>query len=330
MPWNMVEVREQRTRFVVRASEAGRNLSQLCRESGISRPTGYRWLRRWEPEKVAGLEEKSRRPQHSPRRTPAEVEGQIVELRRQRPDWGARKLQPWLAERGIELPVITVHRVLLRHELVRPQDRHPAAVERFERATCNALWQMDFKSPKALGMRTPASVWRPRVRRYPSDPPEWEYGSQAEVHALNRHGRLQKAGRRWPISRALRQQRVEVKRVGEHNLLVYYCQTLVRVIDLAAQRSTAVDCWAQPANCKGCGDNAAYRMLWNWTASGPLYPVNTKPEDALALLGYRTVRHYYLDGSNFLFLSILYKAYGRPRMRPTLHLCRDDFLLFFS
>lgn len=151
MAWKMVEVREQRVRFVVRASEPGRNLSQLCREFEISRPTGYRWLKRWGQDKTAGLEEKSRRPQHSPRQTAAGVEQRIVELRRQRPDWGARKLKPLLAKSGVELPVITVHRVLLRQGLVRAQDQHPAAVQRFQREAPNESWQMDFKSPKGWG-----------------------------------------------------------------------------------------------------------------------------------------------------------------------------------
>ena len=53
----------------------------------------------------------------------------MLEVRRERPDWGARKLQYLLEQEGIELPVITVHRILLRHDLVRQQDRHRAAVE---------------------------------------------------------------------------------------------------------------------------------------------------------------------------------------------------------
>src|SRR5207253_2955391 len=65
----------------------------------------------------------------------------------QRPDWGARKLQVLLEQEGIELPVITVHRILLRHGLVRAQDRDRGAVKRFQRAVPNQLWQMDFKSP---------------------------------------------------------------------------------------------------------------------------------------------------------------------------------------
>jgi transposase InsO family protein len=384
-----VDVREQRVRFVVRAKQGQPNLSELCQEFGISRPTGYRWLRRYEQSGVVGVEEQSRRPQHSPQRTASAIEQQIVELRGQRPDWGARKLQPLLASQGVELPVITLHRVLQRHGLVRREDRHEGAVQRFERAMPNELWQMDFKSPKgwgqavgplsvvddhsryvialvqtgttrtaavraqleaafggcgvpqemlmdhgtpwwnpaagggwtelaiwlmkqgiglhygrvrhpqtqgkverfhgalemarrrrglpavelrqgwldefrqeynqvrpheALGMRTPASVWHRSERNYDPNPPEWDYGEGADVHRVDSHGQVQLAARRWPISQALRHEQVEVKRV-EERLLVYYRQSLVREIDLAAQRSTAVDRWAKPSTCNGCPDN---------------------------------------------------------------------------
>jgi hypothetical protein len=130
------------------------------------------WRERWEQEKAAGLEEKSRRPQRSPRRTPPEVEQQILELRRQRPDWGARKLQPLLAEGGMEVPVITIHRVLLRQGWVRSEDRHAAAVERFERAVPNEMWQMDLKSPKGWDQPVgPLSVLDDHSRHLPSCAP---------------------------------------------------------------------------------------------------------------------------------------------------------------
>jgi transposase InsO family protein len=79
-----------------------------------------------------------------------------VELRQQRPDWRARKLQVLLQQEGIALPVITVHRILLRRGLVRAQDRHQPAVKRFERGSANKLWQMDFKSP--IGWEAPAGL----------------------------------------------------------------------------------------------------------------------------------------------------------------------------
>jgi transposase InsO family protein len=141
-------VRDQRVEFVVRAHQGQQSLSQLCAEFGISRPTGHLWLKRYREQGVIGIEEHSRRPQHCPRQTAPSVEERIAQLRRQRPDWGARKLQQLLRGEGIVLPVITVHRVLLRHGLVRPDDRRSQAWQRFEREAPNQLWQMDFKSPK--------------------------------------------------------------------------------------------------------------------------------------------------------------------------------------
>ena len=147
MAWGSVNVDEQRMRFVMWASQPGTTMREACQEFKISRPTGYEWLRRYQASGIAGVVEKSRRPRNSPRQTAAEIEERVVELRAQRPDWGARKLQVLLAREKIPLPVITVHRILLRRGLVRPQDRLRAAVERFERGTPNQLWQMDFKSP---------------------------------------------------------------------------------------------------------------------------------------------------------------------------------------
>ena len=147
MAWGMVNVDEQRVRFVVCASRREKSFRQLCEEFDISRPTGYEWLRRYQAGGVAAVVEKSRRPHRSPKRTPTEIEARVVELRQQRPDWGARKLQVLLAQEGVPLPVITIHRILLRSDLVRPQDRHRAAVQRFQRAAPNQLWQMDFKGP---------------------------------------------------------------------------------------------------------------------------------------------------------------------------------------
>ena len=147
MAWGTVKVDDQRVRFVVRAGRREKTMRALCDEFEISRPTGYEWLRRYRTGGIAGVVEKSRRPRNSPRQTAAEIEQRVVELREQRPDWGARKLQVLLAREKIHLPVITVHRILLRRGLVRPQDQFRTAVERFERGAANQLWQMDFKSP---------------------------------------------------------------------------------------------------------------------------------------------------------------------------------------
>jgi transposase InsO family protein len=148
MPFKQMEIREQRVEFVVRALGGRDPFSQLCCEFGISRPTGYLWLARYREGGVAAIEERSRRPLHSPTQTAPELAVCIRALREVYPDWGARKLGVLLGREGIELPSSTIHRVLLRLGLVRTADRHTPAVKRFEREQPNELWQMDFKGPK--------------------------------------------------------------------------------------------------------------------------------------------------------------------------------------
>jgi transposase InsO family protein len=389
MAWGSVNVDEQRMRFVLQASGGEQTMQELCAEFEISRPTGYEWLRRFERGGIAGVVETSRRPRHVRQQTAPKIEQRIVELRRERPDWGAKKLRVLLEREGIQVPRITIHRILLRHDLVRVQDRHRRAVQRFERGAPNELWQMDFKGSvgwnagvgplsvlddhsryaialaetgstraegvrerleeafgrcgvpegmlmdhgtpwwnmqaaagwtwltvwlmkqgielhfsgyrhpqtqgkverfhgsleaarrkrvgpasepeqrwydafrqeyneerphEALGMKTPASVWRPSERRYQANPPGWEYETGAEVRRLSSAGQLTIQGQRWEISKALAGEWVRLIRIGER-ILVYYCRSLVRELDSRRQRSTAVDRWRlgpDPKKCKGC------------------------------------------------------------------------------
>ena len=151
MAWKSVDIQEQRVRFVVAASRQEKTFRALCQEFEVSRPTGYRWRQRYREQGLAGIAELSRRPWRSPRRTGAEWEQQVVELRQRYPDWGARKLQVLLAQAGVVLPASTIHRILLRRGLVRLEDRHAAALQRFERTEPNQLWQMDFKGSKGWG-----------------------------------------------------------------------------------------------------------------------------------------------------------------------------------
>ena len=154
-----MDVREQRVQFVVAASRREKSLSALCEEFNVSRPTGRLWLQRYREQGIAGIAERSRAPQHRPTQTATWLEARVVELRRQYPDWGARKLQVLLSRQGLELTRSTIHRILLRHGLVQEQDRHPAAAQRFERGQANELWQMDFKGPLQRGDETgPLSV----------------------------------------------------------------------------------------------------------------------------------------------------------------------------
>ncbi len=146
MPWERVDVSEQRVAFVVRAVSGKEPLATLCRQFGISRPTGYLWRDRYKQghHSLLQVREYSRRPHRSPTRTESAKEQQVVALRNQT-GWGAKKLQVLLRENNAPLPVSTIHRILQRHGLVK-EDRGPgAAPGRFQRAAPNELWQMDSK-----------------------------------------------------------------------------------------------------------------------------------------------------------------------------------------
>ena len=107
--WGQVKVNEKRVEFVLQAKRGEETMTALCKRFEISRPTGYKWLRRYEQcDDIAELGAKSRRPHRTPGRSSAELERRVVELRRERPDWGAPKLSWLLAQEGVELPSITV------------------------------------------------------------------------------------------------------------------------------------------------------------------------------------------------------------------------------
>lgn len=146
MIWKAEDMSEQRLRFAIRASSGQEKMTALCKEFEISRPTGYLWLNQYRQcERVAELAEISRRPHTSPKQTGPEKEERVVALRKQYPDWGARKLVELLKREQLAIPRITVHRILLRKGLVLDRDRHRPAIQRFQREAPNQLWQMDFK-----------------------------------------------------------------------------------------------------------------------------------------------------------------------------------------
>src|SRR5260370_38053744 len=185
MAWRTTNVKDQRVEFVVAVSRDEKNFKQLCEEFGIARPTGYRWWRRYQEQGVAGIEERSRRPHHNPGRTPTDLEQRVVEMRLERPDWGARKINYRLEQEGVRLPSGTIHRILLRHDLVRDQDRHPPAVQRFEREAPNQLWQMDFKGPKGGDHPVgPLSVLDDHSRYLPALEDTGDTGEEGEEEPL--------------------------------------------------------------------------------------------------------------------------------------------------
>jgi transposase InsO family protein len=149
MPWYKETIMSQKQEFV-KQLEISESFSEVCLRFGISRKTGYKWLGRhrlWGP---AGLEDRSRRPHSSPRRTGEDAEGKILAAREEHPAWGGRKLKRWLEDRGeVGLPApSTITEILRRHGRIDPDEsRKREPLRRFEAPQPNDLWQMDFKGP---------------------------------------------------------------------------------------------------------------------------------------------------------------------------------------
>lgn len=143
---------EQREVFVESAKSRQQTMAALCREFGISRKTGYKWLKR--AEMGQRLCDQSRRPNRQPSKTVPETEQLIVNMRKVNPTWGGRTIKTVLEAGGcIGIPSAkTCGNILKRNGWISKEDSlSHTATQRFEREKCNELWQTDFKGDFLLG-----------------------------------------------------------------------------------------------------------------------------------------------------------------------------------
>jgi transposase InsO family protein len=168
---------------------------------------------------------------------------------------GFSKLSLWLMKQGIEL-----HWGRIRHpqtqgkverfhgELQRAVERRRPAAQDLQTWLDEFRWEHNHVRPhEALGMETPASHWRPSARRYDPNPAAWEYPAGSRVLKVDSDGKITLHSEHWVVSRALKGERVRLVTI-EQRVLVYYCRTLVRELDLSNQRSTIVERWLENDN----------------------------------------------------------------------------------
>ena len=150
---------DERLRFVARLLD-GEKMAVLCREFDISRKTGYKIFNRYKGCGLEGLTDRSRRPYRQANKLPFQVEKLIVQLKQERPSWGAPKIREKLRRlhSDIQLPAIsTVHAVLDRHGLVNRRRRrrgYKAQGTTLSRpGEPNDLWCADYKGEFMLADR---------------------------------------------------------------------------------------------------------------------------------------------------------------------------------
>jgi transposase InsO family protein len=154
MPFIEQSIMSQRIEFCILVSNPGSNMSDLCHRFNITRRTGYKWLQRYQDEGLIGLVDKNRRPKKFPNQTAENIDQYVVGLRKNDPEWGAKKLHKLLynhKERGIykysTVPCKnTITKILKRNGLIPPnRSKQSVGFERFQYDYPNELWQMDYK-----------------------------------------------------------------------------------------------------------------------------------------------------------------------------------------
>jgi putative transposase len=125
MPWMETNAQKQRRAFVDDYESGQWSMTELCQRYRMSRPTGYKWIDRFEEQGEEGLAERSRAPSSCPHHTPAFVERKILALRAEY-GWGAKKLLQVVARRHpkVDWPArSTVNAILERHGKLRKNRR---------------------------------------------------------------------------------------------------------------------------------------------------------------------------------------------------------------
>jgi transposase InsO family protein len=165
--------------------EAGRPVAHVAAEMGISRPTAYKWWRRWQLDGVEGLVDRSSRPRSCPHQTVPVVEAAIAELRRE------LKLGPVRIGARLGMPASTVHRVLVRLGvnqlgwLDRPTGR---VIRRINTDHPGELVHVDIKK---LGRIPDGGGWRIRGRGYDGEHSRARRPGFGFIHtAIDGHSRL--------------------------------------------------------------------------------------------------------------------------------------------
>ena len=146
MPWIEKRLETMREEFVKRVLAHEKSKSALCREYGISRPTGDKWIARYlSGENMTDL---SRAPKSHPNKTDPETERMIVEYRKRYPAIGALKMRRIMEnDKYSELPSArTFNEIFKRNGLITKEASEAATpYERFQKSYPNEMWQADFK-----------------------------------------------------------------------------------------------------------------------------------------------------------------------------------------
>jgi putative transposase len=152
MPWKETCAMDERALLIAEYLRSEGSIAELGRRYGVSRKTIYKWAERYARDGVAGLADRSRRPEHSPQRISEAMVSGVLAVRSAHPTWGPKKILAWLEARDAETcwPATSTIGLLLRERgLIVPRRRRlrvPPMTAPFTACTAaNKTWTADFK-----------------------------------------------------------------------------------------------------------------------------------------------------------------------------------------
>ena len=151
MPWEERTVEMSREAFVNEVKSKEKSKSQLCREYGISRRTGDKWLKRYESGEE--LKDRSRAPFRVANKTAPEQEAKVLAVRTAHPAWGPRKIRQFMLNKGESEPPSksAISNILKRNGCISEvASQASTPYKRFQKDSSNEMWQTDFKGHFAM------------------------------------------------------------------------------------------------------------------------------------------------------------------------------------
>jgi transposase len=152
MPWKVINQMDLKVQLINGWNDGHSSITDLSQKYGVSRPTIYKWLKRYDRFGIEGLKEKSRAPKNRPHRTSPKILKLVIQEKLKNRKRGPRKVRAQLERKHPELafPAISTISYWLKKEgLVERRKKRlhvPPYTQPFKECNePNDVWSIDYK-----------------------------------------------------------------------------------------------------------------------------------------------------------------------------------------
>lgn len=152
MPWKVINQMDLKNQLVADLDKECFSITDLSQKYGISRPTVYKLVKRYEQLGIEGLKEQSRAPKNCPHRTSKKVLSLIIQEKLKNRKRGPRKIRAQLKRQypELSLPAISTVSYWLKKEGLVEERKKRRHVPPYTQPFCkchasNDVWSIDYK-----------------------------------------------------------------------------------------------------------------------------------------------------------------------------------------